>query len=61
WGKDDYSLNVANLPMAEASPKAIAPDALDEPSPRRGRPPKARGPQPGLFDADADVLPEDEA
>ena len=61
WGKDDYSLNVANLPMAEASPKAPAPDDAEEPPPRRGRPPKARAPQPGLFDADADVLPEDEA
>jgi adenine-specific DNA-methyltransferase len=61
WGKDDYSLNVANLPMAEASPKALAPDDADEPPPRRGRQPKARGPQPGLFDADAAGLPEDEA
>ena len=61
WGKDDYSLNVANLPMAEASPKTLAPDDADDPPPRRGRPPKARGPQPGLFDVDAASLPEDEA
>lgn len=33
WGHDDYSLNVANLPMAEPEPKAPSP----QPSPARGR------------------------
>jgi len=33
WGHDDYSLNVANLPMAEPEPKAPSP----QPSPARWR------------------------
>jgi adenine-specific DNA-methyltransferase len=33
WGHDDYSLNVANLPMAEPEPKAPSP----QPAPARGR------------------------
>jgi adenine-specific DNA-methyltransferase len=27
WGHDDYSLNVANLPMAEPSPPAPLPNS----------------------------------
>jgi adenine-specific DNA-methyltransferase len=53
WGKDDYSLNVANLPMAADAPgltATVAPDDDAAPSapPKRGRPPKA--PHPTLFD-----------
>lgn len=57
WGKDDYSLNVANLPMAQGAPGLSAPPPDDDlpsaaPPARRGRPPKA--PQPGLFDTDGE-------
>lgn len=41
WGRDDYSLKIAALPMAEDDPE---PDA--EPAPRRG---SAAANQPGLF------------
>ncbi|CAM5316191.1 site-specific DNA-methyltransferase [Thauera mechernichensis] len=41
WGHDDYSLNVANLPMAEPEPDA----------PSRQRSPKARGRRPSTSDA----------
>ncbi|MDA8120736.1 MAG: site-specific DNA-methyltransferase [Gammaproteobacteria bacterium] len=44
WGHDDYSLNVANLPMAE--PEAQAPSS--QPSPAGGRGRKA-APTPDLF------------
>jgi adenine-specific DNA-methyltransferase len=37
WGHDDYSLNVANLPLAEPEPKAPSP----QPSPAGGRGRKA--------------------
>jgi len=47
WGHDDYSLNVANLPMAQ--PDAPAP-AVATPG-RRARPPVAD--QPGLFEGGA--------
>jgi adenine-specific DNA-methyltransferase len=63
WGKDDYFLNVANLPMAQeaAGLAAHAPDdggPLPSASPaRRGRPPKA--PQPTLFDDGPDEAAED--
>lgn len=30
WGHDDYSLNVSNLPVAEAAPKALQSDLFDE-------------------------------
>ncbi len=30
WGHDDYSLNVSNLPMAKAAPKAAQSDLFDE-------------------------------
>jgi len=41
WGHDDYSLNVANLPMAEPEPDA----------PSRQRSPNARGRRPSTSDA----------
>lgn len=48
WGHDDYSLNVANLPLAEQ------PAATPEP-PKKGRKSKAAEPaQPGLFEENAD-------
>jgi adenine-specific DNA-methyltransferase len=43
WGKDDYSLNVASLPMAEPQDEAPAPAAPA----KRGR--KAAAPEPDLF------------
>lgn len=30
WGHDDYSLNVANLPQAEAAPKPLQPELFDD-------------------------------
>lgn len=30
WGHDDYSLNVSNLPLAEAAPKVLQSDLFDE-------------------------------
>ncbi len=48
WGHDDYSLNVANLPLAEQ------PAAAPEP-PKKGRKSKAaESAQPGLFEENAD-------
>jgi adenine-specific DNA-methyltransferase len=44
WGHDDYSLNVANLPMAEPQGKPPSP----QPSPGRGGGKKA-APMPDLF------------
>ena len=46
WGHDDYSLNVANLPLAEPEPAAPA-----SPPARRGRRAQATG-QDGLFGGD---------
>ena len=42
WGHDDYSLNVANLPMAQEEPVAA-------PAARATRATKQAAPQPGLF------------
>jgi adenine-specific DNA-methyltransferase len=48
WGHDDYSLNVANLPLAEQ------PATMPEP-PKKGRKSKAAEPaQPGLFEENVD-------
>ncbi len=48
WGHDDYSLNVANLPLAEQP--VAAPEPL-----KKGRKSKAAEPaQPGLFEENAD-------
>ena len=43
WGHDDYSLNVANLPMAKSEPEAPAPQV-----PTKGRA-KKNAPMPDLF------------
>ncbi len=55
WGRDDYSLTVSSLPVAQkdnATDQDAAPAASDEtPGKRRGRPRKE--PEPSLFDADA--------
>ena len=41
WGHDDYSLNVANLPMAEASRRRTAqPACLTTEARREQRPPR---------------------
>jgi adenine-specific DNA-methyltransferase len=48
WGHDDYSLNVANLPMAQPD----AAPAADAGKPARGRPAPQAG-QTTLFDGDA--------
>lgn len=40
WGRDDYSLNVANLPMAQPEPQADPRREADRPSPR---PPPVKG------------------
>jgi adenine-specific DNA-methyltransferase len=45
WGHDDYSLNVANLPMAQPEPPPLAPTL----SPRAGRGRKTASAGPDLF------------
>lgn len=45
WGHDDYSLNVANLPMAQETPEA-------EPVTKAKKTKKAAAPQPGLFEGE---------
>jgi adenine-specific DNA-methyltransferase len=45
WGHDDYSLNVANLPMAQETPEA-------EPVTKAKKTKKAATPQPGLFEGE---------
>ncbi len=45
WGHDDYSLNVANLPMAQSEPEAA-------PLAKVTKPKIAAAPQPGLFDGE---------
>lgn len=45
WGHDDYSLNVANLPMAKEEPEAA-------PAAKQTRTRKAAAPQPGLFEGE---------
>lgn len=48
WGKDDYSLNIKNLPSAPALDPESVPDAPGTAAPkRRGRPPKAAPPSTG--------------
>lgn len=48
WGKDDYSLNIKNLPSAPALDPEAVPDAPAPAAPkRRGRPPKAAPPSTG--------------
>ena len=53
WGRDDYSLTVASLPVVAktngAAPDAEPAGADDTPAKRRGRPRKE--PEPSLFDA----------
>jgi adenine-specific DNA-methyltransferase len=45
WGHDDYSLNVANLPMAKEKPEAT-------PVAKQTKTKKAAEPQPGLFEVE---------
>jgi adenine-specific DNA-methyltransferase len=45
WGHDDYSLNVANLPMAQETPEA-------EPETKAKKTKKTAEPQPGLFEGE---------
>ena len=45
WGHDDYSLNVANLPMAQETPEV-------EPVTKAKKTKKAAAPQPGLFEGE---------
>jgi adenine-specific DNA-methyltransferase len=45
WGHDDYSLNVANLPMAQKEPEAA-------PAAKQTKTRKAAAPQPGLFEGE---------
>ena len=45
WGHDDYSLNVANLPMAQETPEV-------EPVAKAKKTKKAAEPQPGLFEGE---------
>ncbi len=45
WGHDDYSLNVANLPMAQETPES-------EPATKARKTKKAAAPQPGLFEGE---------
>lgn len=45
WGHDDYSLNVANLPMAQEAPEAA-------PAAKVTKTKKAAAPQPGLFEGE---------
>jgi adenine-specific DNA-methyltransferase len=53
WGRDDYSLRVANLPTAEAQPDDGEPEAA--PAPARTRKGGAAADSPTLFDAPADA------
>jgi len=39
WGRDDYSLNVANLPMAQPEAQQSAPQAQPRRSAKRAAPP----------------------
>lgn len=61
WGKDDYSLNIKNLPSAPALDPEAVPDSPAPAVPkRRGRPPKAAPPSTGtpslgLDEADPEV------
>lgn len=50
WGHDDYSLNVANLPMAQETPEA-------EPVTKAKKIKKAAAPQPGLFEGQEQLTP----
>jgi adenine-specific DNA-methyltransferase len=52
WGHDDYSLNVANLPMAGPSPPALLPQAGEG---RKGR--RAANMGPDLFGDDEENAP----
>jgi adenine-specific DNA-methyltransferase len=45
WGHDDYSLNVANLPIAQEEPEAV-------PAAKTKKTKKAAAPQPGLFEGE---------
>ena len=45
WGHDDYSLNVANLPMALVEPVAAS-------AAKQIKTKKATAPQPGLFEGE---------
>ena len=51
WGKDDYSLKIRNLPLAEDVPEAIPESEQEEakqdpPKRKRGRPSKAKAEEP---------------
>ena len=48
WGRDDYSLNVANLPMAEPEPEVPSSQSPPRPAPARRRGRKAAA-TPDLF------------
>ncbi|WP_090141181.1 site-specific DNA-methyltransferase [Limnohabitans sp. DM1] len=52
WGHDDYSLNVANLPMAQEEPVAA-------PAAKATRTKKQAAPQPGLFGENQDDSEEE--
>jgi adenine-specific DNA-methyltransferase len=53
WGRDDYSLNVANLPMAEDVPPEDTIAGGQAPAKRRGRQPTVPS-TPNLFDSQAE-------
>lgn len=60
WGKDDYSLNIKNLPSAPAldpEPVSIEPGAVAVPR-RRGRPSKTALPSMGTPSLGMDEAPE---
>jgi adenine-specific DNA-methyltransferase len=51
WGRDDYSLNVANLPMAQPDPASAIEDTVKKTRAGKGAPTNAS--QAGLFDRNA--------
>jgi adenine-specific DNA-methyltransferase len=51
WGHDDYSLNVANLPMAKPDPVSAADDTAKKTKTRKAAP--ANTNQGGLFEQNA--------
>ena len=55
WGRDDYSLRIANMPMAESAPNDDT-EGQAAPAPtRRGRKPNASAGGPDLFEQPADT------
>ena len=55
WGRDDYSLRIANMPMADAAPADERNGDTPTAPARRGRKPAARAGGPDLFEQPDDT------